>query len=155
MTNSVVTWHQPTGSVLAMIAKAYRRQTRTCRALFVTSALLGLLGLGGCATAPRLEGNHNQQALVGKTKDQVLSCAGSPLRQATEGELTLLRYYREAPILEESFATSKASRPGIHHGCWATVILQEGRVVEVQYRFAPSTVDASNDCEEIFEPCVQ
>ena len=123
--------------------------------MFVASTLLGLLGLGGCATAPRLEGNHNQQALVGKTKDQVLSCAGSPLRQATEGELTLLRYYREAPILEESFATSKASRPGIHHGCWATVILQEGRVVEVQYRFAPSTVDASNDCEEIFEPCVQ
>lgn len=121
----------------------------------IACALLGLLGLGGCATAPRLEGNPNQQAMEGKTKDQVLSCAGSPLRQITEGELTLLRYYREAPMLEESFAASKASRPGIHHGCWATVILQEGRVVEVQYRFVPSTVDASNDCEEIFEPCVQ
>jgi len=138
-----------------MTTKAHCLKTIARSALFVASTLLGLLGLGGCATAPRLEGNHNQQALVGKTKDQVLSCAGSPLRQATEGELTLLRYYREAPILEESFATSKASRPGIHHGCWATVILQEGRVVEVQYRFAPSTVDASNDCEEIFEPCVQ
>jgi len=138
-----------------MTTKAHCLKTRARSALFVASTLLGLLGLGGCATAPRLEGNHNQQALVGKTKDQVLSCAGSPLRQATEGELTLLRYYREAPILEESFATSKASRPGIHHGCWATVILQEGRVIEVQYRFAPSTVDASNDCEEIFEPCVQ
>lgn len=138
-----------------MTTKAHCLKTRARSALFVASTLLGLLGLGGCATAPRLEGNHNQQALVGKTKDQVLSCAGSPLRQATEGELTLLRYYREAPILEESFATSKASRPGIHHGCWATVILQEGRVVEVQYRFVPSTVDASNDCEEIFVPCVQ
>lgn len=138
-----------------MTTKAHRLNTRARSALFVASTLLGLLGLGGCATAPRLEGNHNQQAMVGKPKDQVLSCAGSPLRQATEGELTLLRYYREAPMLEESFATSKASRPGIHHGCWATVILQEGRVVEVQYRFAPSTVDASNDCEEIFEPCVR
>lgn len=138
-----------------MTTKARRFKTRARSALFVASTLLGLLGLGGCATAPRLEGNHNQQAMVGKTKEQVLSCAGSPLRQATEGELTLLRYYREAPMLEESFATSKASRPGIHHGCWATVILQEGRVVEVQYRFAPSTVDASNDCEEIFEPCVR
>jgi hypothetical protein len=154
MTDSVVTWHQPTGSVLAMTAKAYRLEARTCRALFVTSVLLGLLGLGGCATAPRLEGNQNQQAMVGNTTDQVLSCAGAPLRQITEGELTLLRYYREAPMLEESFVASKGSRSGIHHGCWATVIIQKGLVVEVQYRFAPSTVDASNDCEEIFEPCV-
>ena len=137
-----------------MIAKAYRLQTRTCRVLFVASSLLGLLGPGGCATAPQLEGNPNQQAMVGKTKEQVLSCCGAPLREVTEGELTLLRYYREAPMLEESSVVSKGSRSGIHHGCWATVILQEGRVVEVQYRFAPSTVDASNDCEEIFEPCL-
>lgn len=137
-----------------MTTKAHCLKTRARSVLFVVSALLGLLGLGGCATAPRLEGNQNQQAMVGKTKEQVLSCAGSPLRQITEGELTLLRYYREAPMLEESFVASKGSRSGIHHGCWATVILQEGRVVEVQYRFAPSTVDASNDCEEIFQPCV-
>src|SRR6059036_1045430 len=98
-----------------MIAKAHRLQTRTRRALFVASALLGLLGLHGCATAPRLEGNPNQQAMVGKTKEQVLSCCGAPLRQATEGELTLFRYYREAPIFEESFVASKGSRSGIHH----------------------------------------
>lgn len=143
------------GAGLAMIAKAHHLRTRTRRTLFVASALLGLLGLVGCASAPRLEGNPHQQAMVGKTKDQVLSCAGAPLRQVTDAELTLLQYYREAPIMEESFAGSKGSRSGIHHGCWATVILQEGRVVEVRYRFAPSTVDASNDCEEIFEPCVQ
>ncbi len=113
------------------------------------------LVLGGCAAAPRLEGNPNQQAMVGKTKDQVLACAGRPLKQATDHDLTLLRYYREAPMLEESFATSKASRPGVHRGCWAIVVLEEDRVSDVIYRFVPNTVDASRECEDIFESCVQ
>ena len=43
--------------------------------------------------------------------------------------------------------------PTVHHGCWATVILQDQRVNQVRYRFVPSSVDASNDCEEIFANC--
>jgi hypothetical protein len=120
------------------------------------SLFLGtLLLLGGCAAAARLEGNPNQQAMVGKTKEKVLACAGRPLQQTTDHDLTLLRYYREAPILEESFATSKASRPGMHRGCWAIVVLEDDRVSDVIYRFVPHTVDASQECEDIFDSCVQ
>ncbi|GMV50016.1 MAG: hypothetical protein AMXMBFR67_15590 [Nitrospira sp.] len=65
----------------------------------------------------------------------------------------MLRYYREAPLLEESMVSSKTSRPTVHHGCWATVVLREERVEGVHYRFVPSSVDASNDCEAIFARC--
>jgi len=116
--------------------------------------LVGLLWLAGCAATPQIEGNPNQLAMVGKTKEQVLSCAGQPVRELAHESLIVLRYYREAPIVEESFAGSKASRPGVHHGCWASVLLDGDRVVDVLYRFAPSFVDASNDCEAIFEACV-
>jgi hypothetical protein len=68
--------------------------------------------------------------------------------------LTVLQYYREALMVEESFAGSKGSRAGVHRGCWASVIIEEDRVADVHYRFAPSFVDASHDCEAIFEACV-
>ena len=83
----------------------------------------------------------------------MLACAGAPLREWRSGDFTLFRYYREAPLLEESMVSSKSSRPTVHHGCWATVMLRQDRVDQVQYRFAPSSVDASNDCEEIFAGC--
>jgi hypothetical protein len=89
----------------------------------------------------------------GKSKEQVLACAGSPLREWQEGEITLLRYYREASLLEESMVASKGSRPTLHHGCWATVAMQGNRVDEVRYRFVPDSVDASDHCEEIFAGC--
>jgi hypothetical protein len=97
----------------------------------------------------------NQLKMVGKSKAEVLACAGAPKKETAKGTLTLLRYYREAPILEESYPVGKASFPTIHHGCWATVVLTDDRVTEVHYRFVPSTFDASNDCEEIFESCLQ
>jgi len=102
---------------------------------------------------PVTEGYLHQQSLRGKSKEQVLACAGAPLQERQVGTSTLLRYYREAPLLEESMVSSKSSRPTVHHGCWATVVVHEHHVDQVQYRFVPSSVDASNDCEEIFADC--
>jgi hypothetical protein len=96
----------------------------------------------------------NQQRMVGKPMSAVFACAGDPKKTSQEGELTLLRYYREAPILEESQPTGKSSFATIRHGCWATVIIADDRVIDVQYRFVPPGFDASNDCEAIFEACV-
>lgn len=109
----------------------------------------------GCATAAQVGEYPNQQRMVGKSKASILACAGKPVKEQTRNDVTLLQYYREAPMLEESAAVAKGSFPTIHHGCWATVIIAEDRVTEVRYRFAPPTFDASNDCEEIFEPCQQ
>lgn len=108
----------------------------------------------GCQRVlPVTDGFPHQQGLRGKSKQEVVACAGTPLQEREEGALTTLRYYKEAPLLEESMVSSKSSRPTVHHGCWATVILQNQRVDQVRYRFVPSSVDASNDCEEIFANC--
>ncbi len=123
----------------------------------LSSGLLSLLMAGlilSCqSTPPVTEGYPHQQALRGKTRDQVLACAGTPLQEQEQAAVTTLRYYKEAPLLEESMVGSKGSRPTVHHGCWATVILQDHRVDHVRYRFVPGSVDASNDCEEIFANC--
>ena len=112
----------------------------------------------GCqSTPPITEGYPHQQALQGKSKEQVLSCAGTPLRRnEQDGELTLLHYYREAPLLEESMVSSKSSRPTVHHGCWATVV-HPSTNESTRCSIASCRVrsDASNDCEEIFASCAE
>lgn len=125
--------------------------------LRLSIGLLSILMTGfvlGCQSSPPVtEGYPHQQALQGKTLQQVLACAGPPLQKRENGPVTTLRYYREAPLLEESMVSSKGSRPTVHHGCWATVILQDQHVDRVQYHFVPSSVNASNDCEDIFANC--
>ncbi|OQW55927.1 MAG: hypothetical protein BVN28_14580 [Nitrospira sp. ST-bin4] len=118
-------------------------------------ALCGMAWLAGCSTPATVGEYPNQQRVAGQSKAAILTCAGAPKKEIEESGLTLLRYYREAPILEESQPVGKGSVSTIRHGCWATVIFQNDRVVDVHYRFVPPTFDASNDCEEIFESCGQ
>lgn len=132
--------------------------SRTSSSVFflihLTFIACGIAYVTGCATPAEVHEYPNQQALVGKTKADVLKCAGVPRKESRDGEFTLLRYYREAPMLEESRPSFKGSMPTAHHGCWATVILSDDRVTEVRYRFVPETFDASDECEETFESCV-
>ncbi len=117
--------------------------------------LLGIVQvlLTSCSTPAQVGEYPNQQRMVGKSKSAILACAGIPQKETSDGERTFLRYYREAPILEESRPVGKGSFATIRHGCWATVILTDDHVVDVHYRFVPPTFDASNDCEDIFDSC--
>jgi len=117
--------------------------------------LLGIvqIWLTSCSIPAHVGEYPNQQRLVGKSKSAILACAETPQKETSDGERTFLRYYREAPILEESRPVGKGSFATIRHGCWATVILTDDRVVDVHYRFVPPTFDASNDCEAIFDSC--
>jgi hypothetical protein len=112
------------------------------------------LWLVGCATPAQVGEYPNQLKMVGKSKAEILACAGTPKKESLEETFTLLRYYREAPMLEESHPVGKTSFPTTHHGCWATVVLENDHVIRVHYRFVPATFDASDECEEIFEPCL-
>ena len=124
--------------------------------MFILSfSVIAVAWLTGCATAAQVGEYPNQQRMVGKSKAAILACAGKPVKEQTRNDVTLLQYYREAPMLEESAAVGKGSFPTIHHGCWATVVITEDHATEVQYRFAPPSFDSSNDCEQIFEPCQQ
>lgn len=122
--------------------------------LALTLGLIVLLSLVRCMSPAQVGQYPNQQSMVGKSKAQILACAGSPEKENFDGKKTFFRYYREAPILEESRPVGKGSFATIRHGCWATVGLIDDRVADVHYRFVPPTFDASNDCEEIFEACL-
>lgn len=125
--------------------------------LFIlVSGVIGLATLTSCASAPASVGEYpNQRKVIGKSKADVLACAGKPVKEQTRNDVVLLQYYKEAPVLEESQPVGKGSMSTIRHGCWATVVLMEDRVTDVRYRFVPPSMDASNDCEAIFDPCAQ
>ena len=114
-----------------------------------------LLWLIGCAGPAVVADYPNQQRIIGLSHPALLSCAGSPRKQSADKNSILLHYYREAPMLEESSPTGRGSFATMRHGCWATVSLSDEHVTDVRYRFVPDTIDASNDCEEIFAACLQ
>ena len=124
---------------------------RTISALVLCSAVW----LIGCAASQPIESTPIGKALLGKSKQDLVACVGSPLQETMTTEGTVLTYYKEASMLEESFSFSKGSRSGVHHGCWARLLMGDDRVVGVEYRSAPRSVNATDLCEEIFHTCVQ
>ena len=109
----------------------------------------------GCAASQPIAPNPIGKALLGKSKQELVACAGNPLEETKTPEGTVLTYYKEAPMFEESFSFSKGSRSGAHHGCWARLLMEDDRVVGVEYRSVPPSVDATDHCEAIFRTCVQ
>ncbi len=125
---------------------------------YLLSAFLLIVGsveLTGCAASQPIEPSPTGQVLLGKSKQELVACAGSPLKETKTTEGTVLAYYKEAPMFEESFASSKSSRSGAHHGCWAHLLMADDRVVGVEYRSVPPSVGSTDHCEEIFHTCLQ
>lgn len=127
--------------------------SRSVRVLIIACSLTGLTASAGCAAPATVSEYPNQQQVIGKSKAEVLACAGTPEKEQIRNGVGLLKYYREAPVLEESQPVGKGSISTIRHGCWATVIVTDDRVTDVRYRFVPRSMDASNDCEAIFASC--
>jgi hypothetical protein len=117
--------------------------------------IVGYVGLIGCAASQPIAPSPIGKALLGKSKQELVSCAGNPLEETKTAEGTVLTYYKEAPMFEESFSLSKGSTSGVHHGCWAHLLMGDDRVVGVEYRSVPLSIDATDHCEEIFYTCVQ
>lgn len=115
-----------------------------------------LVGFSGCTTPDRdiTPSSPIQKALIGKTRQELMACALVQPEVSTKGDLAILRYYKEASILEESFSGSKSSIPRIHHGCWASLVLKNDRVEGVQYDSVPSSYEDEDHCDEIFRNCV-
>ena len=117
--------------------------------------MVGLVGVLGCAASQPIAPNPIGKALLGKSKQALVACAGNPLEETKTAEGTVLKYYKEAPMFEESSVSSKSSRAGVHHGCWAYLLMREDRVEGVEFKSVPPSVDANDHCEEIFYACVQ
>ena len=124
---------------------------RAISALVVCTAVW----LVGCAVSQPIEPSPIGKSLLGRSTQELIACAGNPLQERKTAEGTVLSYYKEAPMLEESVPFLKGSRSGARHGCWAHLLMGEDRVVGVEYRSVPRSVDATNHCEEIFHTCAQ
>jgi hypothetical protein len=109
----------------------------------------------GCAAPQPIEPSPIQKTLIGKSKQELASCAGHAVEEIKTAEGPVLKYYKEAPMFEESSVYSKTSQAGVHHGCWAYLLLTDDRVVGVEYRSVPPSVDATDHCDEIFQVCAQ
>ena len=117
-----------------------------------------LLLFSGCASAPpeKKSDNPTAQRLIGKTRAAIVQCAGAPLRDVPYGHGVVLRYYKEAPMLEESRSFLKGSTPGEHHGCWASLLIEQEEVTGVEFRTVPEGAgNEDDDCEAIFAGCLQ
>ena len=92
--------------------------------------------------------------LIGKTRQELSACTSVQPQESMVGDLTVLKYYKEASILEESFPASKSAVARVHHGCWATLGLKNDRVEGVQYDSVPSSYKSDDHCDEIFQNCL-
>ena len=120
-------------------------------------ALTGLL-LTACAGGPsdRSDAVKMADVLKGKTKQELLACAGAPRRETISDGLTAMLYQEEAELVELSVPGAKSSGPrDIPHRCRATVTLKDGRVTDVRYESVPAWLGAENHCDAIFARCSQ
>lgn len=126
--------------------------------LYWAVTMMGILGglwFLGCAASPPEHHIQARQAVIDTTKDHILSCAGRPIQETQTNQGTVLRYYKEASMFEESAVFLKGSRPGAHHGCWANLLVADNRIVGAEYISAPESLEEVHLCEQIFESCIQ
>jgi hypothetical protein len=111
--------------------------------------------LHGCAASlPSDSQTSTAQKLVGKPSEAILACAGQPFSQTVQDNVTIFRYYKEASMFEESTSTSKASQSTMHHGCWASLRIEDKQVTGVEFRTVPEGIEQLDDeCEELFAKC--
>ena len=120
-------------------------------------ALTGLL-LTACAggQADRSSAVKMADVLRGKTKQELLACAGAPRSERTSQSLTTMVYQEEAELIELSVPGAKSSGArNLPHRCRATVLLKDGRVADVHYESVPAGLGAEDHCDEIFAHCSQ
>lgn len=124
---------------------------RWCRLLVGAACLLFVLG---CQPVPKAEPSAVQAGLIGKTKQDILACAGAPTHETTADDAATLTYYKRASPLEHFFSATRSSVACPRRGCEATVTLKDGRVTSVQYRAEPEALDGCEACDAIFADCV-
>ena len=120
-------------------------------------ALAGLL-LTACAggRADRLDAVKMADVLKGKTKQELLTCAGAPRRESSSEGLRAMVYQHDAELVELSVPGAKSSGArDVPHSCRATIILKDNRVTDVRYESVPEWLGAEDHCEEIFVRCSQ
>lgn len=128
---------------------------RKGQSLIALHVLVGSIALivSACVTN-HADRSLKAQSLLGKTQQEIIGCAGEPVKKVVRGDTTLLIYYVEASEVASSFMGSKSSlrleRP---HACRASLAVVAGRVEGVQYDSIPATFAGEDHCDMIFQGC--
>ena len=124
--------------------------------LGTTFLLLSRVRLTACVTGSTEYVSPIQKHVVGKTKKEILACAGTPRTESAHDGTMVLMYYKEAPLSESSTVVSKgSSRLTPRHACQAQVYLQNEHVIRLEYQSIPESIAAFDHSNQIFEPCAQ
>lgn len=109
--------------------------------------------LAACAAAQPDGSFPGRAALIGKSEQELLACAGEPKKKSVSDGDAIWTYHGAAPLFEQSFPGSKASVPCPRHACDAVVTLKDGRVTDVRYHPRPPSLGGCEHCEELFRAC--
>jgi len=112
--------------------------------------VVSFLGLG-CAATPDRPPSYGEH-LKGKTREQILACAGPPTEWKSHDGAVLI-YYRSAWTLGRSPAAIEGAMAGSRPGCRALLMFKDDRVTEVRYFSVPESAGTVDHCERIFSGC--
>ena len=87
-------------------------------------------------------------------EEELLACAGPPLRRVTQDEAMFLLDVNHAGALDRTCAESKGNISDIRHGCEANITVQAGTVTPAHYRPFPEGSGAYGHSDRIFMQCL-
>ena len=109
--------------------------------------------LFACSSTKEIDALPVFSLVMGKSKTDILACAGHPYQEAMRGDAIILGYYKEEALLDRSNVVSKGSFPEPRHSCWANLLLENDHVTGVEFWPVPDTVTNTYNCQSIFEAC--
>jgi len=109
--------------------------------------------LSGCATPTPERPASPAYDLKGKTRQELLACAGYPTSESKRGKGPVLVYYREAWTLERNPTSIEGSMKASRPGCQAEITLEDDRVTDARYVPIPESAGTVDHCRRIFSRC--
>ncbi len=130
--------------------------------LVLPSLVVVSLAVYGCTNSAKIRADAFQnarRALVGKTKENILECAGIPTRSAQSGSSEFLTYQSGGVSIKNSHTSGWGNRPSSflsasqrtredHMSCEITFVINANKVKKVTY-----TGNTSNNSSERGEQC--
>lgn len=120
-----------------------------------------MLALSGCILVAQQQAQQGKTALVGKSRAEILACAGVPNATFRDGGTEYFAYSGSGMLRSGGSTTYVGGGVFLHSGgggqsqCVATLAFQGGRVANVSYRSSGGAVTAPDEaCGNIVKSCL-
>jgi hypothetical protein len=117
-------------------------------------------GLSGCILMDQQAATTAKTALVGKSKSEILACAGIPNQTYRDGSTEYLAYagsgnVRMSATANQTFGTTIYSGASRQSQCVVSIAIQDGTVAAVTYRSTGGAITAPDEaCGQIVKGCL-